>query len=222
MKNTPKLIVMLTHNDLTVPDAREIFEGCKDAAAEAWGFKEEPLPRREMAELFAYMKRCGKETFLEVVAYSEEEGLAGAETAYECGCDCLMGTLFYDSINDFCKKRGLRYMPFAGEVSGRPSVLSGSIDGMTAEANALLEKGVYGFDLLGYRYTGDAAELCRRFVAEVKAPVCIAGSINSFARLDEVKKAAPAAFTIGGAFFEGRFGSGFARQINDVCRYMKG
>ena len=38
MNNTPKLIVMLTHNDHTVENASEIFESCKHSNAEYWGF----------------------------------------------------------------------------------------------------------------------------------------------------------------------------------------
>ena len=60
----------------------------------------------------------------------------------------------------------------------------------------------------------------RAIVAGVDAPVCIAGSIDSFERLDEVRKAAPWAFTIGGAFFENKFGDTFAQQVNTVCDYM--
>ncbi|WP_250320424.1 hypothetical protein [Streptococcus lutetiensis] len=44
------------------------------------------------------MKACGKTTFLEVVAYSEEEGLEGAKLAHECCCDILMGTIFSDKF----------------------------------------------------------------------------------------------------------------------------
>lgn len=221
-KRSPELIVMLTYNDRTVDNAYEIFEQCKESRARYWGFKEKSLPLEEMKRLYAYMKSCGKTTFLEVVAYTKEECLKGAEMAAECGCDVLMGTTFSDEVNDFCKKAGLRYMPFIGDVSGRPSVLDGSIEGMIEEAKGYLAKGVYGIDLLGYRYTKDAAELNRRFAAGVDAPVCIAGGINSFARLDEVKEAAPWAFTIGSAFFDRKFGEGFREQIDRVCEYMKG
>ena len=220
MNTPPLLIVMLTHNDRTVLNARSVFEECKDSKAEYFGFKEEPLPLAEMKELFAYMKECGKKNVLEVVAYSEEEGIAGAETAIECGCDILMGTMYYDAVNELCKAHGLKYMPYVGSITERPSILSGSIDDMIAEAEKCLEKGVYGFDLLGYRYTGNAVELNRRFSAEINAPVCIAGSVNSFKRLDELKQAAPWAFTIGGAFFEKRFGEGFREQIDRVCDYL--
>ncbi len=221
MENSPKLIVMLTHNDKTVSNAYEIFDECKDSKAMYWGFKEEPLPLSEMKKLYKYMKECGKKTFLEVVAYTEEEGLRGAKMALECGCDILMGTMYSDLINDFCKEHGLKYMPFVGEITGRPSILKGSIEGMIKEANSYLEKGVYGFDLLGYRYVGDAYTLNKEFVSKVNAPVCIAGSINSYQRLDEVKDANPWTFTIGGAFFENKFDGSFVEQINKVCDYME-
>lgn len=217
----PALIVMLTYNDRTVSNAYEIFDQCKNSGAGFWGFKEKDLPIAQMKELFAYMKQCGKTTFLEVVAYTEDKCLEGAEMALECGCDILMGTIFFDSVNDFCKENGLKYMPFVGKISGRPSVLEGSIEGMVEEAKEYLEKGVYGIDLLCYRYTGDAAELNKRFVSEVNAPVCIAGSINSYQRLDEIKENSPWAFTIGSAFFEKKFGESFCEQVNQVCEYMK-
>lgn len=220
MKNYPILIVMLTQNDRTVMNAKSVFEECKDSKAEYFGFKEEPLPLPEMKELFAYMKKCGKKTALEVVAYSEEEGIAGAKTAVECGCDILMGTMYFDSVNKICKDNSIKYMPYVGEITERPSVLNGSIEGMIAEAEKCIEKGVDGFDLLGYRYTGDAAELNRRFSAAVKVPVCIAGSVDSYKRLDELKEASPWAFTIGSAFFDKRFGDSFREQIDNVCDYI--
>lgn len=221
MKNNLNLVVMLTHNDKTVNNAYEIFEKCKDSKATFWGFKEESLPLEEMKKLYMYMKEGGKTTVLEVVAYTEKEGLEGAKMAVECGCDILMGTMFFDSINEFCEKNNLKYMPFVGKVMERPSILRGTVDDMINEANQYLEKGVYGFDLLGYRFTGDAIELNKKFVSQVNAPVCIAGSVNSYKRLDELKDANPWAFTIGGAFFENKFGEDFNEQINKVCEYIE-
>lgn len=221
MSNHPQLIVMLTYNDRTVDNAYDIFDQCRGSKAQFWGFKEEPLPLPEMKRLYAHMKACGKTTFLEVVAYTEPECLAGAQMAVECGCDVLMGTIFSDAVNDFCRTHGLKYMPFVGEISERPSVLCGSLEGMIAEAREYLAKGAYGIDLLGYRYEGDAAALNKAFTAAIDAPVCLAGSVNSFQRLDEVKDAAPWAFTIGSAFFDQCFGDDFCAQIDTVCEYMK-
>ena len=222
MGTSPELIVMLTHNDLTVNNAYDIFEQCKNSQAKFWGFKEEPLPLEQMIQLFGYMKNCGKTTFLEVVAYSEEECLEGAKKAAACQCDYLMGTSFFDSVNNFCKRNNLQYMPFVGKITGRPSVLEGTVEDMIKEANTYIAKGVYGIDLLGYRYTGNPFILNRELVANVKAPVCIAGSVNSYERLQEIKEIAPWSFTIGGAFFENKFAGTFEEQINKVCGFMRG
>lgn len=221
MSHRPELIVMLTYNDKTVLNAFDIFNECKNSKAAFWGFKELPLPFEEMKRLYSCMKECGKTTVLEVVAYTEEEGMQGAETAALCGCEILMGTSYSDRINDFCKQHAMKYMPFVGKVYDRPSVLDGTVDDMIREAKDYISRGAYGIDLLGYRFTGDAALLNRRFVAEVDAPVCIAGSVNSFERLDELKKASPWAFTIGSAFFENRFSGSFSEQIDKVCSYME-
>ena len=219
--SAPKLIVMLTHNDRTVENAREIFAKCKDVACDFWGFKEVGLPLDQMKILVQEMHDAGKTVFLEVVAYTEDECLDGAKVAVECGFDCLMGTLFFDSVNDYCKANNLEYMPFVGKITGRPSVLEGTIEGMIDEANSLIAKGVAGFDLLGYRYTGDAVELNKKFVAGVDIKVCLAGSISSYKRLDEVCDAAPWAFTIGGAFFENKFDGTFGEQIEKVVNYVE-
>ena len=100
--------------------------------------------------------------------------------------------------------------------------MEGTIQGMIDEANNLVDtKGLTGFDLLGYRYTGDAVKLNAEFVKNVRGNVCLAGSVASFQRLDEVKAAGAWAFTIGGAFFEKKFGDlSFGEQIDVVIDYM--
>ena len=219
--NNTQLIVMLTHNDYTVKNAYEIFKQCKNSKAEFWGIKEKGLSPRQMKDLFAYMKKCDKTTILEVVAYTEDECIEGAKIAVECCCDILMGTVFFDSVNEYCKENNLKYMPFIGKVTGRPSVLEGSAEEMINEAKKHLEKGVYGVVLLGYRYTGNGAALIKKFISQVNAPICIAGSINSYKRLDGIKSANPWAFTIGGAFFENKFGGTYSGQIDKVCEYVR-
>lgn len=217
---TPQLIVMLTHHDLTVCNAYEVFGQCQFSKAQYWGFKEQPLPTAEMRRIYAKMKDCGKTTVMEVVAYSKEEGLEGARMAAQCGSDILMGTCFDDEILAFCQDHNMRYMPFVGQISGRPSVLEGSIDNMVAEARRYIDKGAYGIDLLGYRYTGNAELLISEMTNRTEAPICVAGSIDSYERLDHIKQTQPWAFTIGSAFFEHRFGSTIAGQIDAVCDYL--
>ncbi len=221
MQDKPILIVMLTHNDRTVSNAAEIFEECKNSRAQYWGFKEEGLCKADMKNLFSYMKQCGKTTVLEVVAYTESEGLDGARLAAECGCDILMGTVYSDKINKLCKEHNIKYMPFIGEVSERPSILEGSCDDMINLANTLSQKGIYGIDLLSYRYTGDSHELNRTLLEKTDCPICIAGSVDSYERFDEIKSLHAWGFTVGGALFENKFGGSIAEQINKICEYIE-
>lgn len=211
---------MLTHNDRTVENALEIFEQCKHSKAKFWGFKEDGLPKEQMKLLISKMKASGKTTFLEIVVYSEEECIQAAYNAVECGCDVLMGTKYFDSVNEICKKHNIKYMPFIGDVRERPSILNGTLEEMLTEARDCLQKGVYGFDLLAYRYTGDACALIEQFVANINAPVCIAGSIDNYQKIDIVKRANAWSFTIGGAFFDRKFEGSFSEQIDKICDYI--
>lgn len=221
MINHPNLIVMLTTDDYTSADAYNIFECCKYSNAEYWGMKEAPLPVSDMKKLYSYMKKYNKKTILEVVSYNEKECIDGAKIAVECNCDILMGTYFFDSVNEICIEKNIRYMPFVGEVTERPSVLNGDIDEMIEQAYALQKKGVYGFDLLGYRYTGNQQTLINKFICAVNAPICIAGSIDNFEKLDFIRSSSPWAFTVGSAFFKNKFDGTFCEQINKVCEYIQ-
>ena len=218
---TTELIVMLTEHDLTIPNATQVFASCKDSGAKYWGMKEKGLPLSQMQQLFDTFHQCGKVGVLEVVAYEEADCLAGAKIAADCGCDMLMGTLYYDSVLAYCREHNIRYMPFVGNVSGRPSVLDGSAEDMVAQARSYAEKGVFGIDLLSYRYRGDAELLTSQVVAKTDIPVCVAGSIDSYEKLDFIRQLSPAFFTIGSAFWAHRFGEDHCEQIRRVLSYIR-
>ena len=221
MNEEKNLIVMLTYSDQTILNAKDVFEKCKNSKASMWGFKEKPLPLAQMKELFQIMKDCDKTTVLEVVAYKEEECLAGAQMAHECNCDILMGTLFYDSVNEYCLKNHIKYMPYVGDVRQCPSVLTGNLEQMVKQTKEYLKKGAYGVDLLGYRYVGNAENLIQGFLEQIDAPVCVAGSINNQQKLQFIKRVSPWGFTIGSAFFDHAFGDDVAEQINFVVDSME-
>ena len=201
----PELIVMLTYNDKTVEDALELFNRLKDTPVTHWGFKDVGLPPEEMKKVVDSMNAAGKTTYLEVVSLTEEEGLAGAKLAAECGFNILMGTVFFDSINDYLKDKPVKYYPFPGHVHSHPSILDGTIAEIVQHARDMQAKGVDGMDLLTYRYTGDAPKLLREVVKATGVPLVSAGSIDSFDRIAEVRDTGAWGFTIGTAFFEKKF-----------------
>ena len=201
----PELIVMLTYNDKTVENALEIFSKMKDTPVIYWGFKDVGIPLDKMKELVGSMNAAGKTTCLEVVSLGEEEGLHGAEIAVECGFDILMGTVFFDSINDYLKDTPVKYYPFPGHIHSHPSILDGTIEEIVRHARSMEAKGVDGMDLLTYRYTGDAPTLLKEVVKATSVPIISAGSISSYDRIIEVRDSGAYGFTIGTAFFEKNF-----------------
>ena len=219
-----ELIVMLTHNDETVEDAVDVFNGIKDLPIKYFGFKDIGLPHKKMDSLNSIMKKAGKETFLEVVRYSEKEVLESADLAVKIGFNYLMGTLYYDSIWDLIDKK-IKYLPFCGKVYDHPSILDGSIKEIIADAKELEGKGVDGFDLLAYRYKqlNKVPKLIKKLVSAVNVPVVSAGSINSIERLQKTVDSGVWAFTIGSAFFEKKFlpeGS-FRENVEAVVEKLK-
>jgi hypothetical protein len=220
----PELIVMLTHQDKTVPDALELFQRAKDYPIQHWGFKDVGLSPEEMQTVVTAMKDAGKVTFLEVVSLSEEEGLRGARLAVDLGFDILMGTVFYPSIGDYLKDKSVRYYPFPGHVYSHPSILDGTIDDIVAHACELESSGAHGLDLLTYRYNGQAAQLLKRVVEATNVPVVSAGSIASFERIHEVWDTGAWGFTIGSAFFDKKFvpDGSFEENVWAVCDWLEG
>jgi hypothetical protein len=219
----PELVVMLTHRDTTVRDAFELFDEVKETPVTHWGFKDVGLPPDRMRETFEAMKRAGKVTYLEVVSLTEQEGLSGARLAVECGVDVLLGTVYFDSIHDYLKDKPIKYYPFPGHVHSHPSILDGTVDEIVKHTRTMTAKGVDGFDLLTYRYTGDPVRLLKEVVKATPLPLISAGSIDSFARIIEVRESKAWGFTIGSAFFEKKFtpGGSFKDNMMAVWNWLK-
>ena len=222
----PKLILMFTLNDVTVPDAQEYFEMIKDLDVDYFGFKEIGLPEKKMEKLCKSIQSIGKEAFVEVVEYDEDKILGPARQAVKLGFDYLMGTVYYPSVMEIVNDSNLKYFPFCGKIYDRPSVLDGTIDEIVQDARRIEAAGADGFDLLAYRYKYPEKidKLVKRLVSEIKVPVVSAGSINSFERLQATVDQGVWGFTIGGAFFEKKFmpeGS-YRDNVAAVVRFLKG
>jgi hypothetical protein len=219
----PELIVMLTYNDKTVENALELFEETKNLPVKHWGFKDIGLPAKRMGQVANSMRQAGKTTYLEVVSLSEAEGLRGAKLAVDLGFDVLMGTVFFDSINDYLRDKAVKYYPFPGHVHSHPSILDGSIEEIVAHTQYLRSQQVDGMDLLTYRYRGDATRLLGEVVSATELPVVCAGSIASLDRITEVWRTGAWGFTIGTAFFERRFvpDGTFEENVMEVCSFLQ-
>lgn len=203
----PEIIVMLTHHDVTVPGARDLFQECLDLPVTFWGFKDAGVTPRHMERLVRDFRAAGKTPVLEVVSFDEKELSDAADVAIDCGVEYFTGSSFSAPVAERLRDNELRYFPFCGDVGGSPIVLTGSVDDVVADAARVRELGADGVDLVAYRFAaGDPTELAAAVAERVgRDHTVIAGSINSVDRMERMHSLAPFAYTMGGALFEGAF-----------------
>jgi hypothetical protein len=218
----PHLITMLTNNDETVSDALETFLSCCDLDCRYWGFKDVGLPPAAMKALVEVMKEKGKVTFLESVVLGEAESARAARLAIQSGFNYFMGTVYSPGIQEALSNSATKYLPFCGSVHGHPTILDGTPGEIVEDAKRLERLHVAGVDLLAYRNPSRPEEIARAIVRELRVPVVIAGSIDSFERIDSMKRIGPWAFTIGSAFFSKKFvpAGTFRDQLQSVISFL--
>ncbi|MCW4466788.1 hypothetical protein OK351_14940 [Glutamicibacter sp. MNS18] len=216
----PEIIVMLTHHDVTVANARELFRESADLPIKYWGFKDNGLSFPELGNLVTDMREAGKSPVLEVVNFDEAGLLKSIELAVDCGVEYFTGGIFSDKALEQAKGAGMKYYPFCGNVGGSVIELRGSHQSVIDNARRLIELGVDGVDLVAYRYKdGDPVELAKAAIEGVGAEnLIIAGSINSCERMQIMAEVGPFGYTMGGALFDGKFveGGSFHENLERV------
>jgi len=220
------LIFMLTHHDVTIPNALDVLEEVKATKLRFIGCKDIGLPMDKLIILFGKMKKAGMTTFLEVVSASEEQHFSGVDKAVKVGADFLIGgmpaftarTVKY--LND--KKNRPKFFPYIGRVKDHPCILEGTVEQIIENGKESEKKGIDGINLLLYRYTGNIHVLFERAVQELSVPLIVAGSIDNFEKMDQQRKKGIWAFTIGGAIFEKKFApeKGIKEQVEAVLKYL--
>lgn len=203
----PEFIFMLTHHDQTIPNALAVYDEIHDLPLRYVGFKDVGVPNETLRELTSRMHADGRQVMLEVVSERVEDELRSVAAAAEIGVDWVLGGTHPDEALAALAAAGanVRYCPFPGRVIGHPSLLRGTIEEIAASAQDLTARdGVFGLDLLAYRFDGDVEALVAAVVAASSGPVIAAGSVDSVERIRTLGRLGVWGFTIGGAVFEGR------------------
>jgi hypothetical protein len=199
-------VFMLTRDDRTVPEAAAHVATALAAGVRHIGFKDVGLPPAALAEVHAMIRDGGAASYLEVVSLDRDAELASVQVALALGVDHLLGGTHVDDVLPRIAGSGVRYLPFAGRISGHPSVLEGGRAEIVASAAAIAGRdGVHGLDLLAWRSRADAPRLIAEVCATVGKPVIVAGSIDRGDRIAAARAAGAAGFTVGTAALEGRF-----------------
>jgi hypothetical protein len=199
-----EFIFMLTRNDTTLADAREVYASIADTGVRHVGCKDVGLPREELRELMADIRGHGHVSYLEVVAETEQDTLQSARVAADVRPDYLIGGTLIEPVQQIIEGTGIRFFPYVGEIVGHPCLLRGSIDAIAEDARRAEAAGVDGINLLAYRYDGDVPALVRAVSEATSLPLIAAGSVDSVARIRELDDLGVWAFTIGTAALDGK------------------
>ena len=199
-----EFIFMLTRNDTTLADARDVYASIADTGVRHVGCKDVGLPREELRELMADIRGHGHVSYLEVVAETEQDTLQSARVAADVRPDYLIGGTLIEPVQEIIEGTGIRFFPYVGEIVGHPCLLRGSIDAIAEDARRAEAAGVDGINLLAYRYDGDVPALVRAVAEATSLPLIAAGSVDSVARIRELDDLGVWAFTIGTAALDGK------------------
>jgi hypothetical protein len=198
-----EFIFMLTRDDVTLADAREVYASVAHTGLRHVGCKDVGLPRDELAALMDDIRSHGHATYLEVVSETEEATLESARVAAEIRPDHLIGGTLIEPVQEILAGTGVRFFPYVGQIIGHPCLLRGSIDEIVADTERAASLGVDGINLLAYRYDGDVEALVRAVVGATDLPVICAGSVDSIDRIRALERCGAWAFTIGTAALDG-------------------
>jgi hypothetical protein len=203
-----EFIFMLTRDDRTLSDAREVYASIADSGVRHVGCKDVGLPRDELAALMEDIRSNGHTTHLEVVSESDEATLQSARVAAEIAPDFLIGGTLIEPVQEVLEGTGIRFFPYVGRIVGHPCLLRGSIPEIADDARRAEQLGVDGINLLAYRYDGDVDALVEAVVDATSLPVIAAGSVDSPERIQALAERGVWAFTIGTAALDGKLVEG--------------
>jgi len=198
-----EFIFMLTRNDETLADAREVYASVAAAGVRHFGCKDVGLPRKELEALLSDIENNGHTSYLEVVSESDEATLASARAAAEIQPDYLIGGTLIEPVQEIIAGTGIKFFPYVGRVVGHPCLLRGSIQEIADDARRVEALGLDGVNLLAYRYDGDVEALVDAVVSNTSLPVIAAGSVDSVERIRALARNGVWAFTIGTAALDG-------------------
>jgi hypothetical protein len=198
-----EFIFMLTRDDVTLRDARDVYASISGTGVRHVGCKDVGLPTEELSALMDDIRANGHETWIEVVSETEEATLASARAAAEIRPDHLVGGTLIEPVQEILAGTGVKFWPYVGRIVDHPCLLRGSIEEIVADTQQAAELGVDGINLLAYRYDGDVDALVRAVVGATDLPVICAGSVDSVERIRALDAAGAWGFTIGTAALDG-------------------
>lgn len=201
---------MFTHQDLTVPNAVDLYEQVRGSGLNYVGFKDVGAPVSVLQAVCEAAHEDGVEVMLEVVSTTLEEELRSVQVGMGLGADWILGGTHPKDVLLRLAGCRARYCPFPGRVIGHPSVLTGEVAEIVESASRIRAlSGVSGLDLLAYRHPDvDGAVLAGAVASAVTGPVIAAGSIDRMEQIAALETTGVWGFTVGTAIMDGKLPGG--------------
>jgi hypothetical protein len=222
MSSQTQLIVMLTHNDVTISEALERLPDVFASPAHAVGCKDLGIDEAALEQLIERSRTEGRQTFLEVVAESDASILEAADVASRLRPDFLIGGTLVEPVLHRLEGTGVAFLPYVGDVYDHPCRLRGEVEEIATAAEAAVAMGAAGVNLLSYRYDGDPVALTAAVRERISAPIVSAGSVDTPERLRQVAQLGVDYVTIGTALLEKRLapGGSYREQIEASVKHL--
>ncbi len=200
---------MLTSGDRTIGDCLAVLDEIGDLGLRHVGFKDIGVPLDMLEALHRRIKAIGATSYLEVVSLTAQSTRQSAQVARRLGVDRLLGGGDAEAVFGEVSSTGIEYFPFVGRPMGHPTDLEGSPDEIAADCRRADALGCAGVDLLAFRsVSAPPLDLVRAARHALRGKLIVAGSVDSPARVHELRALGVDAFTIGTALFEHRFAPG--------------
>ena len=215
-------IFMLTRNDRTIDDALDLVELIRPVGLTHIGFKDVGADPASLTALVDAIHESGATSYMEVVSTTAKECVRSATLARDLGVHRLLGGTQIEAILPLLEGSATTYYPFSGKPIGHPTILAGQPDDVESDCRRFVEAGCAGSDLLAYRASeADPIELVRaaRMGLGPDALLIVAGAVDRFQQICDLKEAGADAFTIGTAVFDGSYSprkGSILSQLNDV------
>lgn len=214
-------IFMLTRQDQTVEDARQIVDMALATGVRRMGFKDVGASRDDLRALTEAIREAGAASYMEVVSTTSDRVRQSMETARAIGVDYVLGGQDLEVARTTLEGGLARFYPFPGKPHGHPTALGGTPEEVARDCQTYINAGCAGVDLLAFRATeADPLDLVRAARATLAdRELIVAGSVDSPERIHALAEAGADAFTIGSAIFDGSFSptkGSFFSQIHDV------
>src|SRR5919112_3837281 len=129
-----EFIFMLTRDDVTLSNAREVYGSIAETGVRHVGCKDVGLPTEELKALMDDIRAHGHETWIEVVSETEEDTLNSARVAAEIRPDHLIGGTLIEPVQEILAGTGVKFWPYVGQIVGHPCLLRGSIEEVAEDA----------------------------------------------------------------------------------------